>query len=167
MGAVKISVYLRIQKSPVVKCILQIIGGKEKVEHMFGMHLIKETICRAERCAQCRRLPSNTTLVTTLPNQDQKQASVDLLLKYKEASSSAEYTCPVGKAAGLRSDCSQPRLSRNTCHKTEVSRIRRWLVGSGGRWQWWHPVAKSSCLRGKTRPELGCARRETELPTTQ
>lgn len=106
---------LSIQKFPVVKCILQIIGVKEKVEHTFGMHLIKETICRAERCAQCRRLPSSSaTPVTISPSQGQKQTpedlqiTLDLLLKYKEASSSAEYTCPVGKAAELRSDCSQP-----------------------------------------------------------
>lgn len=41
---IKISDYLSIQKFPVVKCILQIIGGKEQVEHTFGMHLIKQSV---------------------------------------------------------------------------------------------------------------------------
>lgn len=102
------------------------------------MHLIKETICRAERCAQCPRLPSSiATQVTTSPSQGQKQTSedlritLDLLLKYKEASSSAEYICPVGKAAGLRSDCSQPQLSRIQ-HRSQ--RKRRYLEAGGG---WW------------------------------
>lgn len=106
------------------------------MEHTFGMRLIKETICRAERCAQYRRLPSSSdTWVTTSPNQSQKQTfkdlqiTLDLLLQHKEASSSAEHTgghLPCGQGCAV-SAASHDYPGSNTGHKEN-----RYLEAGGG-----------------------------------
>lgn len=105
------------------------------MKHTLGMHLIKETLRRGERCAQPRRLHSSATLVTTSPSRGQKQTSedlqitLDLLLKHKKLAPVQSTTgghLSYGQGCGF---CSQPRLSRIQ-HRSQ--RKWRYLKAGGG-----------------------------------
>lgn len=108
--------------------------GEKKAKHTFGMHLRKETTCKAERCAKCRLLPSRSaTPVTASPAgvKLQPRSQTDGQLQ----PDAPEGTCPMGRYSCVGT-VACPTLLKPTRHSPgpDTCHLKRSYL-LRGRWQ--------------------------------